>query len=120
MGNHAFVHLELTTDEPNSAREFYGELFAWSFEEMDMGEGGSYFMVKPGDGPDGGITGKQMPEQPTAWMPYVQVEDIGATITKSESLGGRTVMPETPIPGMGTLAVLRDPTGATLGIWRPA
>ncbi len=119
MGNHEFVHLELTTDEPNSAREFYSKLFSWDFEEIDMGEAGSYFMVRPTDGPEGGITGKQMPEQPTAWMPYVQVEDIGATITKSEGLGGQTIMPETPIPGMGTFAVLRDPTGATLGIWRP-
>jgi predicted enzyme related to lactoylglutathione lyase len=36
--------------------------------------------------------GKPMPEAPTAWMPYVQVDDLDATMLKVGELGGQIVV----------------------------
>ena len=32
-----FVHLELNTPDLAKAKEFYGTLFGWKFDDMDMG-----------------------------------------------------------------------------------
>jgi predicted enzyme related to lactoylglutathione lyase len=86
-----FCHIELATDHPERARAFYGALFSWTFEVMPMGHG-PYIMLQTGEGPGGGIMGKPMPEAPTAWMPYVQVDDLDATMLKVGELGGQIVV----------------------------
>ena len=52
-----FVHIELSTDNPGKAKEFYGKLFKWGIEDMPMPDG-TYTMVKPGEGPGGGMMKK--------------------------------------------------------------
>ncbi|MCH7802339.1 MAG: hypothetical protein IIC24_12485 [Chloroflexi bacterium] len=47
---------------------------------------------------------------------YVEVDDLQAYLDKAESLGGKTVMPVTVIPGMVTLAMFSDPTGNVVGM----
>ena len=34
-----FVHVELTTSDTGKAKSFYGELFDWKLEDMEMGPG---------------------------------------------------------------------------------
>ncbi len=34
-----FVHIELNTTDPKAAKSFYGRLFNWQLEDMDMGGG---------------------------------------------------------------------------------
>ncbi len=78
--NNEFCHIELATDDPTKAREFYAGLFSWTFEEMSMGDD-SYTMFQTGAGPGGGIMAKPMPNAPTAWMAYVQVENLDDSLT---------------------------------------
>jgi uncharacterized protein len=111
-----FVHIELTTDNLGKAKEFYGKLFSWSLEDMRMPDG-MYTMLKTGDGPGGGMMNKPSPEVPTAWLPYVQVDSVDATVTNAKKLGGKIMKDKTPIPEMGAFAILLDPTGAALGVW---
>ena len=47
MGN-PFVHVELNTGDVDKAKKFYGQLFAWKFEDVAMGPSGQYTMIKPG------------------------------------------------------------------------
>ncbi len=112
-----FCHIELTTDDTGKAREFYGALFTWKFQDMPMGES-SYIMFEPGTGPGGGMMAKPMPDAPTMWMVYVQVEDLDATLAKVAELGGQVMVPKTPIPQMGCFAVIQDPTGGVIGVWQ--
>ncbi len=111
-----FVHIELTTDNVGKAKEFYGALFSWSLEDMPM-PNGKYTMVKAGDGPGGGIMGKPSPEVPTAWLPYVEVDNVDATVAKAKKLGAKIMRDKTPIPEMGSFAILVDPTGGAIGVW---
>lgn len=115
---HDFCWVEMTTDDPNAARSFYGELFGWSFDEMPMDEGKIYAMFQPkAGGPGGGIMAKPCPDAPTAWMPYVAVDDLPVAVGKVEELGGKVHMGPTPVPGHGEFAVVADPSGGVLGLW---
>ena len=112
--------IELSPDDPNGARDFYSKLFGWKVEAMPNPDGhGEYLMFRTDNG-GGGITAKMMPEQPTAWMPYITVSSVQATLASAAKLGGGTIVDYTPIGDMGAIAVLRDPTGAALGLWETA
>ena len=78
---------------------------------------GAYTFVKVGEGTGGGIMQKRMPEAPNAWLPYVQVDNVDATLKKAKQHGGKVVVDKTAIPNMGAYAVLVDPVGATIGVW---
>jgi predicted enzyme related to lactoylglutathione lyase len=77
----AFSWCELMTPDPEAAKRFYGTLFGWTLEDMDMGRG-TYTVVKAGGAGIGGIM-KQSPEcapdAPPHWGTYVTVEDVDAT-----------------------------------------
>jgi len=45
---------------------------------------------------------------PPHWMPYFQVADCAAIVEKATALGGSVKVPPTPIPNIGTFAVLGD------------
>ena len=69
----AFVHTELNTTDVAKAKGFYGKLFDWKLEDMPM-DGGSYTMIKIGEGTGGGIMANPVPGAPSFWLTYVLVE----------------------------------------------
>jgi len=114
-----FCWIEMCTDNPEAAKSFYGKLFGWSYNEMEMDQGGIYSMFEPAaGGPGGGIMAKPMPGAPTAWMPYVATDDLEASVAKVFDLGGKVIMDATPVPGHGVFAVISDPTGGVIGLWK--
>jgi len=123
MGN-PFVHIELNTNDAAKAKKFYGGLFDWKLPEMPMGNGQMYTMVDVGKNPAGGVGGglqqNPMPGAPSAWLSYVAVENLDKTVAKARSLGAQILEARIDIPGMGSMALLADPTGAMLGLWEPA
>ena len=60
-----------------------------------------------------------MPGAPSAWLAYVEVDDIAAATKKAKSLGATIVKDVTEVPGAGWLSIIQDPTGAVLGLWKP-
>jgi hypothetical protein len=114
----AFVHVELNTTDVDKAKAFYGKLFEWTLEDVPM-PGMSYTMIKVGKGTGGGIMKHPMPGAPSAWLAYVEVDDIAASTEKARSLGANIIRDVTEVPGAGWLSILMDPTGAALGLWKP-
>ena len=115
-----FCHIELHTDDTGKSKSFYSELFNWKLEDMPMGDM-TYTMVNVGEeGTGGGIMSKPCEDAPTAWMPYVLVEDVKTSAEKATSLGASIVKEETEVPNMGSFVVIADPAGATLGLWQSA
>ena len=45
-----FVHVELSTTDVGKAKAFYGKLFDWKLEDIDMGPMGTYTIIKVGEG----------------------------------------------------------------------
>ena len=107
------VHWEIQSNQAEKVQEFFAKLFDWHVDAnnpMNYGmvdthaEGG----INGGIGPTGGGT-----NQVTF---YVQVDDLQAYLDKSESLGGKTIMPPTEIPDVVTLAMFADPEGNVIGM----
>lgn len=114
-----FVHVELNTPDPDKAKAFYSQLFDWKFATLPnpVVPDQSYTMIEVGTGTGGGIM-RQLPNGPSGWLAYVQVDDIHASTQKAESLGGIVMKDVTEIPGMGWFSFIQDPTGAILGLWK--
>jgi len=118
---HDFCWIELSTDDQEAATTFYSKLFGWSFDDHAMPQGCSYSMFQPAaGGPGGGIMPRPCPETPTAWLPYVAVDDLEAAVAKVTELGGTVRMGPTPVQEHGSFAVVADPSGGTIGLWRTA
>lgn len=115
-----FVHVELSTTDPEKAKAFYRELFSWKMEDTPMGPGMTYTMIQPGEGTGGGLMKQMMPGAPSAWLAYVVVDDIKASTEKAKSLGARVMKDVTEVPQMGWFSIITDPTGAALGLWKNA
>lgn len=115
----AFSWSELMTTDPQAAAEFYRQLFGWSVETSDMGQQGSYRVVKVGDAAIGGIMAMppDLPQGvPAHWGCYVTVDSVESTIERCTSLGGKVVAAPMDIPQVGRMAVIQDPQGAVLAI----
>jgi predicted enzyme related to lactoylglutathione lyase len=117
MGN-PFVHVELNTTDVAKAKSFFSQLFGWKMEDMPM-ENGTYTLIQVGEGTGGGIMKHPMAGAPSMWLAYVLVDDIEAATAKVMALGGTVMKEKTEVPGMGWLAIIVDPTGAMLGLWKP-
>ena len=115
MGN-PVAHVELTTNDLNKAKEFYAKLFDWNLEDYPMGDGGTYTMIRPGEGTGGGMM-KSPPGAPTAWTPYIAVDDAAEATKKAKSLGATILRDVTEVPGYGAFSIVADPTGAVFGLW---
>jgi predicted enzyme related to lactoylglutathione lyase len=118
MGN-PFVHVELNASNVDKAKAFYGKLFDWKLEDTPMQEGFTYTMIGVGEGTAGGMMKQMMPGSPSAWLPYVGVQDIKASTKKAKDLGATIIKDVTEVMGMGWLSIFTDPTGATIGLWQP-
>jgi uncharacterized protein len=111
----AFSWSELMTGDPDKAAAFYGQLFGWTFEKMDMGM--PYQVVKTAEGTSvGGLMGKPPGAEgmPPMWGCYVTVADADATAKRCTELGGKVLKPPTDIPTVGRFVVLQDPQGAVI------
>ncbi len=111
-----FVEFELNTTDVAAAKAFYGRLFDWRFEDDAVGSD-PYVTIDTGEDVGGGIVKNPVAGDPSAWIPYVAVDDVAAATQKARSLGATIWKGATEIPGQGTYSVIADPTGAVLGLW---
>jgi uncharacterized protein len=108
------THFEIMTKDAQRVRDFYANLFGWSFNVYpEMAYGLADTGVKMGI--NGGIGQVQESQQACVTF-YVQVEDIQGHLDKAISLGGTVIVPVTEVPGMVTFAQFRDPDGNLVGI----
>ena len=119
MGN-PFCHVELASTEVAKAKTFYSTLFDWKITDMDMGGGMTYTLIGVGEGTGGGMMKHPVPGAPSAWLPYVLVDDIRAATDKAKSLGATVMRDVTPVMEEGSFSIIVDPTGAMLGLWQQA
>lgn len=110
----AFAHIKLNTDDVQKAK-FYKKVFDWKIADMP---GMNYSIIDVGGGTGGGMQQKPMPEAPTAWLPYVQVDDVKKTIAKAQKAGAAIALDYMDIGEMGAIGVFIDPAGAALGVWQ--
>jgi hypothetical protein len=111
------VHFEIGGKNAERTRAFYSELFGW---DIGMDEAG-YRLVDTRS--DIGIRGGMMltpPEVPPYLTVYVAVDDLDKYLKRAEELGGSTVLGPMPVRGIGAFAMLGDPDGNIVGLFREA
>jgi hypothetical protein len=112
------VHFEIGARNGSKLHDFYSSLFDWKIQVDPQFH---YGMVDTGGqgGINGGISTLPAEAQPYVTF-YVQVDDLVASLSKAESLGGKTILSPMPIPGVGSIAMFADPEGHVIGLFKPA
>jgi predicted enzyme related to lactoylglutathione lyase len=113
-----FSWVDLTTSDAAGAKEFYGALLGWDFEDNEIPGGGSYTMCKVGGEYVAAIP-DSTDEHPPHWNSYVTVASADETAAKAEELGGDLIERPFDVMEAGRMALLVDPTDAMLCIWEP-
>jgi predicted enzyme related to lactoylglutathione lyase len=110
------VHFEISSKDYKKAAEFYRNLFNWKISEP---EGMRYALVAgEGEGSIGGGIAPAQPGMAAGVTFYVSVEGLQTYLDRAESLGGKTVLPPTPIPNVGSCALFSDPDGNVIGLFK--
>lgn len=120
----SFCWFECGTTDAEVSKKFYTELFGWNAVDVPMpGDvGGNYTLLKMGGEDLAGLyplTGPQFEGVPSHWLTYVTVENTDQTAERAEHLGAKITAPPMDVPGVGRIAVLQDPTGATIALFQP-
>jgi predicted enzyme related to lactoylglutathione lyase len=116
-----FYWNELMTHDVEKAKAFYRDAIGWSFDSMPAPDG-TYWIAMVGDKPVGGIFPLNKPEfagMPDAWMSYLAVDDVDARVKKAVAAGGAVMREPFDVPGVGRIAILREPGGAGVGWMTP-
>jgi predicted enzyme related to lactoylglutathione lyase len=118
-----FSWADLATTDLAAAKDFYGGLFGWAAEDMPVGDGSVYSMMRL-DGKDVAAIAPQPPQQrdagaPPAWNSYVTVESADAAADRAKELGATVHAPPFDVLEVGRMAVIQDPHGAFFMAWQP-
>jgi predicted enzyme related to lactoylglutathione lyase len=126
MKKNSVAHFEIYADDPGKLEQFYKSMFDWKIEHMAQMD---YWLIKTVDTDDkgmptqtGGINGGML-KRPTgypgnAWVNYVNVESLDASVEKAQKLGAKVTKGRSPVPGMGWFAMLIDPQGNHFALWQ--
>jgi predicted enzyme related to lactoylglutathione lyase len=113
--------VDVQTTDQSAAKQFYGSLFGWTFDDQPSPDGGVYSMAMlngeavaaiapmPPGRPEG---------MPPVWNTYLAADDVDATAGKVGPAGGQVLMPGFDIGDAGRMAVIADPTGAAVALWQ--
>lgn len=114
--NGSWIWYELLTTDADAAIDFYGQIVGWTPSKFE-GAPGDYTILNYGGEGVGGVMNNPMPTRP-AWLAYIGVDDVDATVATVESLGGTVHMPPADMPGVGRMALVEDPQGAKFYVMR--
>jgi predicted enzyme related to lactoylglutathione lyase len=109
---HPVVHAEIRSSDPDATREFFGQLFGWTYS---AGAFPGYTFIDIGI--DGALPTAIGPLQggDDAVLFFIGVEDVAATLQRAEDLGGRIIQPAQEVPGV-TFGVFADAQGHVVGV----
>ena len=115
-----FIWYELLTTAPEAAAPFYERILGWTHRSQDMGPFGLYHLfARAGQDVAGMLTMPEGAPGRPQWLPYLHVEDVDASSARASELGGTIYVQPTDVPDVGRFAVIADPTGASLALFKP-
>ncbi|MDT8369299.1 MAG: VOC family protein [Longimicrobiales bacterium] len=105
--------------DADAARAFYEELLGWEWDEIEMGDQGTYGVIMNAGRPNGGVmrmTDEWPEHTPSHWMVYIGSDDVDADAARVKAAGGTIHVEPSDIP-VGRFCVTADPTGAPFSIF---
>lgn len=107
------VHWEFWSQDPKRIGDFYTRVFDWNIRHMpEM----AYALVETGG--QGGIMTPQKVPWPGNMAFYIDVEDLATYRDKIKNAGGKVLVEEQTMPGVGAFALFEDPNRRVLGMWQ--
>ncbi len=114
---HTTVHVEIPTTDFKKAKNFFGKIFGWTFQDIpDM----EYVLFQAPTPPHGGFFRvKSMPKKGQVNI-YLDVEDIDAKLKEIRKARGKVIKKKTAIGTMGWFAQFSTPDGCILFLYQNA
>ncbi len=111
---------DLSTPDPERAKEFYSSVFDWKIGAGEGGPGG-YLHIQNGEEHIGGIppAADCNAKLPPHWLPYFLVSKCDESAAKAQQLGASLVMPPMSVENVGRMAFIADQQGAVFAIFEP-
>jgi predicted enzyme related to lactoylglutathione lyase len=111
---------DLLARNPEKAGEFYCGVFGWQLYSMDMGNEGTYFLLRREEINEAGILLKpDQAEGASLWLPYVAVQDCDSACVQAAHQGGSVFIPPSDLHGAGRYAVTGDRARALIALFEP-
>jgi predicted enzyme related to lactoylglutathione lyase len=108
---------EIHTADPTRAKEFYGSVLGWTFDDDSMP---GYTLIGLGDGaPIGGGLVDNGGSYPSDAVFMVQVPDVAASIEVARAAGGSVISEVQTMPNGLSVGYVANPDGAVFGVWCP-
>lgn len=95
---------------------YYRELGNYTLRRLAGGGDRDEWLLTTGDTPRAGVITRLDRDQASAWLPYLRVADLSATLRAVAAAGGRVLLEPSPQRRGGQVAIVADPTGAALGV----
>jgi predicted enzyme related to lactoylglutathione lyase len=114
--NGRFVWYDLMSPDAGASMAFYCDVVGWTASEAGPMHPG-YSLLHAPSGMAGGVN--QSAGKRLGWHGYVAVGDLEAKAAQAADLGGQVLMPPQDIPDVGRFALVADPQGAVLVLFRP-
>lgn len=111
--------IDLMTSDPDRAVEFYGELFGWTAERSGPELGGYISFATDGQGVAGAMQSQPDSGPADVWSVYLRTEDAQETADLAAAHGGQVHVPPMQVGDLGSMVVLEDVGGASVGAWQP-
>lgn len=112
-----FIWFELVTPDAKRVQAFHSEVLGWKTLAFPMGDAG-YDMIFAGDAMIGGYAGTADAGKPPRWISCVSVANVDAAAKTAGESGGTVLEPPRDIPRAGRRALITDPSGAELYLFR--
>ena len=118
----SFCWVDLASSDTAAAQKFYEDLFGWSAQIIEMGEGQSYTMFGCGDNETAGLLAMDAKQKaagfPSYWTSYILVDDIVTSTAEAKKCGATVHMLPSPVGDVGIMSIIQDPTGAGFALWQ--
>jgi predicted enzyme related to lactoylglutathione lyase len=101
------------------ARDFYGALLGWTFEDLPP-EAGGYVMARKDGHVVAGLMARDPadPGQRDVWTVYLATDDVDASVEAAQEAGGVFFLGPMEVLDVARIAVGADPAGAAYGLWQ--
>ena len=116
--------VDLTVEDAPRVRDFYAAVTGWQIENVEMRDGTEpyhdFCMTPPGEtAPAAGICHRRGRNSglPPAWLIYITVDDLDASLKEVETRGGRVLRPATDLGPASRYAVIADPAGCACALF---
>ncbi len=117
-----FVWYELMTTDAPAAEVFYRSVIGWNAGDAGV-PGMAYTLLSVGTTGVAGLM--KLPDEAAAagarpgWIGYIAVDDVDAHAAAIAQAGGKIHRGPADIPGVGRFAIISDPQGTAIALFKP-